>query len=575
MRFGRFTITEFGGLNEDKNPHALGDNELTVAENIWRRDRTTGTRPGTQIDQDVYDEPIALTPVVAPPTGPTLARITGISEFKTTSGGGNTVRGDVRKMIVMIEDEAHINPDTTAGGGTLTIGANVVLTNTADDLWTFAQHKEALYAAGGDVTTATPWYTTDGAATVVLDIFDLPGTGRTSPRWITEWSNYLFAGGFDDTDASANPGVVRYSALNDGTKWPVGNTIGGFSAVGGFSAGSAEFLTGANSYQDNRGKWLLILSNKRLYAVRETGQRTQPFQITDRIANGCVGHNAYVNLGLDVGDGLYLSDQGIHSLRQSQAHGSREDAFLSFKIRESFETVNRAAIHNAVGAYWRERGLVIFAVPTGASTINDTIFALDVRDVSSGSAIDPGRDLTAQNARWYVWKLTDDTNHAASFLLTAQKADGAYRMYGGNYKNEVFTFQEDVYSDMGEAYQSKFRTKHHTFDNPDERKMVGDALVDIQPGGDYDPTMQIIFDFGKNSGSTHQISMDTSTALWDSSTWNVDLWSDVNVTKQSRIYTVGSGDSLSWEFRHAGTNEPFWIARLTSQVANMGDAANG
>ena len=248
-------------------------------------------------------------------------KVVGMADYRRS-------RDTARTLVVVVPNEIH-----TDDGTELTQGASVDVTNAAGELWTFTQHKGVLFAAGGDILVSDmPWFW-DASAGTTAEILSIPNLSAVDqpPRWIYQWSNYGFAGGFEDSDGSANPGTVRYSALNDLETWPVGNSIGGFSAVGGWSTDSDEYLVGANSYQDNEGKWLLVLSNRALYPVQQMGSRLSPFAITDKVANGCVSHHAYVNLGIDVGDGIYLSDQGIHSLRQSQKHGSREDSFLSFR----------------------------------------------------------------------------------------------------------------------------------------------------------------------------------------------------------------------------------------------------
>lgn len=565
MPFQSIFVNQYQGLNEDENPHALGDSDLTVARNVWRRGRSTGTRPGTQRDQDVYSSDITSTPEVV-----------GLADFRRS-------RNTNRNLVAIVPGKVYTAPATE-----VTQTAGVVITNASKELVTTTQHRDILYGAGGDVETSDlPWYydkdDTLGSGNTDLQLLPMVNlsAAQIRPRWIYHWSNYLFAGGWGDStlyDNSAGPGIVRYSALNQGTVWPVQNSFGGFSSVGGFSAAGDEFVTGCNSYQDNNGKWLNILTNRAIYTVAQNANPTFPFQLTDKVANGCVNHHAYVNLGLDVGDAVYLSEQGVHSLRQSQAHGNREDAFISFKIRKTFDTINRSALDQAVGAYWRERGLVLFAVPTGSNTKNNLILALDVRDLASGSPLAPGRDLTAENARWYTWELEDDSDHAASVLLSGQDADLNWTVFGGNYKGQVFEFTEDVFSDMGAQYTSEFQTKHYTLGSPFSRKLVGDILVDIQPGGDQRPIMTTVFDFGRNVSSGNSLTMPKSTTKWGPTgtmSWGGSKWGEGDVNVQNLVYGLGSGDSVGWNFKHSGTNEPFYVAQLAAQIDEMGPAADG
>jgi hypothetical protein len=87
-QYRTFPIPRLLGLNEDENHAAVGDHELTISLNSYRRGRTKGTRPGLQRDPDIYTSSM---------TGP----IQGIAQFYRANGAARDVvvieNGNIRE----------------------------------------------------------------------------------------------------------------------------------------------------------------------------------------------------------------------------------------------------------------------------------------------------------------------------------------------------------------------------------------------------------------------------------------------------------------------------------------------
>jgi hypothetical protein len=356
-----------------------------------------------------------------------------------------------------------------------------------------------------------------------------------------------------------NPMVVRYSAINDMTSWPTANTIGGTSAIGGLSAYGDEYLTGFGEYTDNRGDYLLALSNKAIYAI--VPDATNDFAVDSAVQNGCVSQRAFVSLGLDSGDAVYLSESGVHSIRQSQAHGGAETRFLSWKIRNTFKTLNKARLKYAWGAYWRDEGYVLFAVTTGSNTAHDIILALDVKDVD---------ELTADTARWSIWTPASISVNA---LLAARDKTTTNKQYVylGTTNGNVCRFTRDTFSDLGSAYQVQMRTKHSNMGAPGVQKGVGDFYIHAQPEGTYRPTVRILYDFGTKQSPAKQIRLRTTGASWGSATFGVSAFANINTTSVTKLYGTGQGETLAFDFTHKGANQPFRVAQLSAQIRGIGE----
>lgn len=552
-RFRRFSIREWKGLNEGESPFELEKGELLIARNVWQRGGAIGTRPGTEREGSGEDYNARISGNHA---------IQGIHEFRRALDVSRT-------LVVVANGDIYSDDSTIVTSAGITITADPT-TGGLDNRWTFAEHADALYAAGGaDGDNVWRW-TGSGAAAVV--IFRNAAAGDIDAKYIFQKWNRGFLGGMNGTDPEDNGMVVRYSALNDMTTWPVANTFGGTSAIGGLSSYGDEFITGFSEFTDNEGDWLLVLTNKRIYSVTETTDPFNPFFVGRRgaIANGCVHQRAFVSLGLDSGDAIYLSRHGIHSLRQSQQFGSKEDRFLSWKIRVTFDNLNHTRLAQTVGAYWKEQGLILFAVPSGSNLTNDTILALDVKGV---------REITAETARWYIWHLGGSSaaiRSIVSMVPVRDPTNNLWHIYAGNEFGDVFRLARDVTSDFdGPAgYAVEFQTHDDDAEAPGVRKGLGDVYVALQPGGDYSPTLRVVYDHGRRTSTQKPLNMPFSTALWDQATWDVDEWSIENPTVRDKVYGTGSGDAFAFNFSHTGAGEPFYVSSLDYQLRAIGETAD-
>jgi hypothetical protein len=600
----------FLGLNDDDNKLALRPGELQVASNVFHVGTTLHTRPGfiEEPDNEFQTDDI-----------PTVNRaIDGIFEYRQDFGG-------VRKLIVA---HAGLYYTKWASGGDTALDtvANTIVSSApatgSSDGRVFAQWRDHLFGAGGaatddawcvvDPTVGTPGVIGDGNDVVKLQVeasSGVPSTGSAfTPKLVFEKWNYVFCAQFYEatagitsstvaTDSNTNPLVVRYSDLGAidatdidtlGASFPYSNAIGG-PGIGGLSGNWGDWITGFGEYTDNHGDWLIIGTNRRLYSVRQTPIGDRPFAITDEIPNGLVSQRAFVQLGVDSGDAIYMSSQGIHSLRQSQQHGTKSNTFLSWPIRNTFAGLNRARLDQASGAYWPTEGLVLFTVPNGTSTFNNLILALDIKN--AGSA-----DLTPENVRWYTWEL-GGTGHAGAgpipesvaTFASATDSSGVPYIYAGTYSGDVLHVQTDTFADQGTTsasqvdYSIKWRTDERNFDMPGQEKHLADVYTKMTPVGNYSPELTAYFDFGRRP-TTRQVSLDAAnvTSVWDTETvsgtpdgdgavWDIDSWSSDFSVASGKQNFEGSGEVLSFEMTHTGVNQPVGIVALAYELAALGE----
>lgn len=532
-------LVMLGGLVEEEHPTAVRPTDLLRARNVARKGRTTGTRPGVTLTDASYDAAISGTP-----------GIQGIYEFRYNR--------DASRSLVAIADGAIHTSDTV----TLNKATNSVVVSTGDNYhWTFATHANRMYAAGGNFGTDSVWWW-DGSADP--DIFDLTAMSITSgARYVFQKWNFLFLGGLGGTDYYSNPLVARYHNFGtdpaDPINWPRANVIPGQLLGENFGPGSygSEYNTGFGSFQDNRNDFLLFLTNKRLISFAPNLQATgssSAFVMAEAIDTGCVGQNAFVNLGLDVGDAVYMSQDGIHSLVQSKEYGNRTSSYLSWPIRKTFDSLNRSRLKYATGTYWPNEGLVLFLVSTGTSSTHNLILCMDIKDAER---------ITPDTVRWYKWDFSGIT---PNFITVGRGTDDAPYVYMGDLAGRVMRFGRNVYNDMGAGIATDIITKNDDFGMPHKQKTIGDTFLALQGNGQYSISYQAILDDGQTTGLSSALQSPGGGTLWNGSTWGGGYWGSNEGTIRHRVSNVGSSPTIAHRLYHATADQPFWLCSLSQEL---------
>ena len=200
-----------GGLNEDENPAALGDGELTIAQNIARYGDMVGTRPGLVRPGTSEDYDAALADAAA---------IQGMFEYRQNFDEGRQLLavssfdpGGGSVGSVMYNDSAAL-----PAGPTITLGA--------DNLWIFATHNNLAWGAGGALNDGFwHWDGNTANAPVALAVLD-SAAATLSPKFVIAWRQYLLINGLrGGVLADNNPASTRYLEFGEdptaAASWPV------------------------------------------------------------------------------------------------------------------------------------------------------------------------------------------------------------------------------------------------------------------------------------------------------------------------------------------------------------------
>jgi hypothetical protein len=211
-----------------------------------------------------------------------------------------------------------------------------------------------------------------------------------------------------------------------------------------------------------------------------------------------------------------------------------------------------------------------FSPWTSGIPTNSTILALDIRDS------DPETGITAETARWYIWRLASESVNAlipARDRTSSGTNSNKTFLYAGDHSGNVFRFQQTAYTDLGSAYPIDMAGHWDDFGAPTVEKTLGDTHLWIGPSADYKPSFRREYEFGEFQGDNQPIDLSGPGALWNTAVFDTDQWAseDALAMRRKRLYTFGSGEVSRWRITHGGANEPVYLSRVFQEVVVSGN----
>lgn len=134
--------------------------------------------------------------------------------------------------------------------------------------------------------------------------------------------------------------------------------------------GSADWLVAVAPFQEDK---FLVLYRKSTHIIQlgDTLEISKNTELTR--AFGCVARRTAINCGQYL---LWLSDLGIIRMNVTDFLVLKNDTKpLSDDIQDIIDSINWKYADNATGKYWNNRAF--FAIPTGSSTVNNTIIVFN------------------------------------------------------------------------------------------------------------------------------------------------------------------------------------------------------
>jgi hypothetical protein len=154
-------------------------------------------------------------------------------------------------------------------------------------------------------------------------------------------------------------------------------------------------------------------------------------------------------------------------------------------------------------------------------------------------------------------------------LLMASDSTGNenQHLYAGTETGDVIRFSPTVFSDLDTAYPVEFQTHHDDHGVLMQEKTVGNIMVVLQPGGDYKPTFNIVFDYGKRMSNNRLLTMaPVGGAVFGTAVYGTDVWGDAGATRTEKVYGNGSGQTVGFKFSHNVANQPFLVGQLSYEI---------
>ena len=184
-----------------------------------------------------------------------------------------------------------------------------------------------------------------------------------------EFKNRVWAAG-----ATANPSRLYYCASGNPEDWS-----GSGSGFIDISPGDGDEIRGLASFKNE----LWVFKGPYLGSIhRITGNTPSDFsRITFIEQLPCVSHSALIPFRDDF---LFMTPSGsLRSLKATAAFGDYNDAALTFPINDwLIDNLNHAQLKKAWSVTDIANSLLYIAVPTGSSTVNDTVLVYDYQFAS-------------------------------------------------------------------------------------------------------------------------------------------------------------------------------------------------
>ena len=136
-----------------------------------------------------------------------------------------------------------------------------------------------------------------------------------------------------------------------------------------FNAGTADFNVGLLSFADDK---LVVFNRNSIHLVQGSSPESASVQlITNEV--GCLARKTIVQIGNNV---MFLSDNGVYGANFQDLYNLRGSELpLSSSIQTTIDKINRQYWDQSVAVYFNNRYYI--AVPTGSSTVNNTILVFN------------------------------------------------------------------------------------------------------------------------------------------------------------------------------------------------------
>jgi hypothetical protein len=480
-----------GGVNRLLPSDQLGDTEVVRAENMELDSRANlRTRPGTS---DVSGS-TTLT-----------KRPTSIFYFERSNGS---------TAVFASEDNDIRRWDGVTSWPALSIdGAQASYTSLpTDKTWYWVVFNDKAIGVNGDTTGGTVGNAVKVDSTLAGATLKDLSVDAAQPKfkYIDVGNNRVFG-----VDADS-PNTLVASKLGDAETadaWSATGIAGFYSAnIGGDEGGR---ITGIKLYQNQ----LVVFKRRRIYAVTfgSPNTDTSQWEIRQLVNNvGCISQNSVQEV---LGDLIFLSDEGLMSLRRLvSAGGDVERALLSENV-PALRQVPRSR-EDYPATIIPSKSQYLISIPTTDNAVNDITWVMDYAQLSVNGSVS-FTEWTGGPTGSILSSIVD-SNGSIRTLIGKEVSGGTSAIHLLRDDNQCTNDGASCFQDAGVAYTSDVLFKAMNFDEPLVRKVL--HRWGIEFGALTDPVaLDVFLSIDGNDPNARSWPVQFS-GLVSGGTWDVDLW---------------------------------------------------
>lgn len=394
---------------------------------------------------------------------------------------------------------------------------------------------------GNEENTLHSW---DRAATTLNSC--LTDLGAAVPHGnILRWhKNHMFTLNNATVSGTAYPNRIYWSALGDPDTW---DTTNDFIEVPG---------NGAVTTAIDLGDALMIFKERGIQYL--TGWGDSDWRITASASNvtnldeqvGCVAPKGATRVGNEV---WFIDEEGnIRRVNRTDFDAFRRD-IISTKIQGTLDTINTSYL--SIVSAWTHNDKVYFAIPTGSSTVNDTVLVFDL--------------ITSRRTGEEAW--TVYTGWSPDFFISYPVND-VYNLYiADSAGKKVYIHSGD--DDAGTAIDARWDSKIFDFGYPERYKgfkfgyLTGEGTdnseVDIYAS--IDRSAFAIMDSMTNSSTGSALGPTGTDTLGPTGTFTTGS----TESSELKFYPEDSGANprgrvIQYSIRHSAADETVTVNSFTS-----------
>lgn len=348
-------------------------------------------------------------------------------------------------------------------------------------------------------------------------------------KWAVWWRNYLFVGG-----VAAYPNRIYFSNLGAPETFSANDYID-------IEPGDGDVLTGAVGGSDK----LTISKNYSFHYL--VGAGTNTFAVYPiPVDFGCPSYRALRKVGTDV---WCIDTEGrIRSVYRNQYGLMAGKDVSSDFMQGTQDTINKVELHNACSFF--VNGIFGMAVPTGSSTVNDTVMLYDL--------FAPIPDTYSK------WTLITGWNVACFDVMPTSTKDTLF-VQSNQAVSDVYSWSGNT--DNGTPIVATWLGPNVADESPGIRKRNLYLKWFGFPLGDYDADVYCSMDRSTFT-KLGSLNLTDLGGAWGTFVWGTGVWGTVGTVMKKLHYSANNGKVVS-KYRqlklvYSETSDPAEIGTLLS-----------